>query len=154
MSTFKTGDAWFTKLREDAVIPVSQKPDSVGFDLYLPDTVELQPLTPTLVPLGLVAKPSIGYYWDCYLRSSVGRNYPGLFLANHVGIIDPDYTGPSDELALNLINMSPHVITIEKGVRLAQLVLRPALKPERIIEVPYEEILRRRPRGGWGSTGK
>lgn len=83
-------------------------------------------------------------------RSSTGSK--GYSLANTIGVIDSDYTG---EVLMNIQNTSLESITIEPGMRLAQVIFMPVLKP-RFVELTDEEELTitQRGAGGFGSTGK
>jgi dUTPase len=41
-------------------------------------------------------------------------------VANGVGVIDPDYAGPNDEVRIQVLNISTSDVTIKPGDRLAQ----------------------------------
>jgi len=67
-----------------------------------------------------------------------------------VGVIDPDYNGPNDEVRIQVLNVSEADVTIKPGDRLAQGIVLPAPR------VAWEETasLRQETRGGFGSTGR
>ena len=71
-------------------------------------------------------------------------------MANGVGVIDPDYAGPDDEVRIQVLNVSTSDVTIKPGDRLAQGIVLPAPR------VTWEETasLRQETRGGFGSTGQ
>ena len=70
-------------------------------------------------------------------------------VANGVGVIDPDYSGPTDEIMIQVINVTDLDVQIRRGDRLAQGIVLPAP------HVTWEEVtgIRGEARGGFGSTG-
>ena len=85
-------------------------------------------------------------------RSSLGLR--GITLPNSPGVIDSDYRG---EIKVILTNLSdtPHIIT--KGDRIAQVMVRPVIKPS-LVSLSYLELQdynnTERGSNGFGSTGK
>jgi dUTP pyrophosphatase len=73
----------------------------------------------------------------------------GLMVANGVGIVDPDYSGPNDEVMIQVLNITDGEVAIRRGDRLAQGIVLPAP------QVIWEEVssIREVARGGFGSTG-
>jgi dUTP pyrophosphatase len=83
-----------------------------------------------------------------YSRSGLGTK-EGLTVSQGVGVIDPDYRG---EIIVSLLNTSDKNRRVERGQRIAQLVLMP-YHHARII--PVEELDEtERGCGGFGHTGK
>ena len=70
-------------------------------------------------------------------------------VANGVGVIDPDYSGPNDEVMIQLLNFTRADVTIRRGDRLAQAIVLPV---PRVTWNEVEEI-RDVTRGGFGATG-
>jgi dUTP pyrophosphatase len=72
-----------------------------------------------------------------------------LLVANGVGVIDPDYSGPNDEIMIQVLNITDREVTITRGARLAQGIVLPAPR------VTWEEVaeIREATRGGFGATG-
>jgi dUTP pyrophosphatase len=70
-------------------------------------------------------------------------------VANGVGVVDPDYCGPADEVRIALLNFTAHPVKVSAGDRLAQGILLPAAR------VVWEEtaLEKTSSRGGFGSTG-
>ncbi len=139
------------KLREDAVLPVRATEGSAGMDLHaLVDApVTLQPGERAMVPTGLaIALPSPEYVALIFARSGLAVK-KGVTLSNCVGVIDSDYRG---ELKIGLINQSKEAYTIEKGERIAQLVIMPVCLPQVVEAENLDET--DRGAGGFGSTGK
>ena len=79
-----------------------------------------------------------------YPRSGLGIKY-GVTLRNGTGVIDADYKG---EVLVCLTNQDNNPFIVEKGMRIAQLVLT---KYERFENVRIDEVVRGT--GGFGSTG-
>ena len=139
------------KLREDAVLPVRATEGSAGMDLHaLVDApVALQPGERGMVPTGLaIALRSPEYVALIFARSGLAVK-KGVTLSNCVGVIDSDYRG---ELKIGLINQSKEAYTIEKGERIAQLVIMPVCLPQVVEAENLDET--DRGAGGFGSTGK
>ena len=77
-----------------------------------------------------------------------GYGWRGLSMLNSVGIIDSDYRG---EIGIKLVNHGHDVISIEPGVRVAQMILIPYKRAElKSVESLGET---ERGTGGFGSTG-
>lgn len=148
--------AYFVKLHPDAVIPSYGTNLSAGCDLHVVGNYALSPKRVRLLHTGLVAVPPMGYHWELVLRSSTPtKKFQGVVLANHIGVIDADYSGPSDEIKIALYNTTSNITySIKSGDKIAQLLLRESFQPE-IIEMPFEKLQERntKSRGGFGSTG-
>ena len=102
-----------------------------------------------LVRTGLVIEVPTGHFLGIFARSSTPLKR-GLLVANGVGIIDPDYSGPDDEIMVQVLNFTPAQVQIRRGDRLAQGVILGAPR------VTWNEVsdLRAVTRGGFGATGK
>lgn len=122
--------------------------DSAGFDLAAAQDVVVAPRQITLVRTGLVIEVPTGYFLAIFARSSTPLKR-GLIVANGVGVIDPDYSGPNDEVMIQVMNVSDSDVKVSRGDRLAQGIVLPAPR------VVWEEVneLREMTRGGFGSTG-
>ncbi len=122
--------------------------DSAGFDLAAAHDVVVAPRQITLVRTGLVIEVPTGYFLAIFARSSTPLKR-GLIVANGVGVIDPDYSGPNDEVMIQVMNVSDSEVKVSRGDRLAQGIVLPAPR------VVWEEVneLREMTRGGFGSTG-
>jgi dUTP pyrophosphatase len=133
----------------------TQFASDVGFDLYLPEDVEVQPGETKFINLGIKVEysdPSVGFLgYHLYPRSSISKTK--LRLANSVGIIDPNYRGyliaAVDNISLTAIQR------LSKGDRLFQLVFVQMTSPQHVQFVSQEELSTTdRAEGGFGSTGK
>lgn len=88
---------------------------------------------------------------DCFgmLVVRSGYGWRGLSMLNAVGIIDSDYRG---EIGIKLVNHGHDVITIEPGVRVAQMIIVPFLQVDLERTTGLGDT--KRGRGGFGSTGE
>jgi dUTP pyrophosphatase len=122
--------------------------EAAGFDLASSHDVIVEPSHIALVRTGLVIEVPTGYFLAIFARSSTPLKR-GLMVANGVGVIDPDYSGPHDEVLIQLMNVTESPVQIRRGDRLAQGIVLPAPR------VTWEEVseIREVTRGGFGSTG-
>jgi dUTP pyrophosphatase len=129
-------------------LPVYSTSESAGFDLAAAHDLTVAPRQIALVRTGLVIEVPSGYFLAVFARSSTPLRR-GLMVANGVGVIDPDYSGPNDEVMIQVMNVSETEVRIARGDRLAQGIVLPAPR------VVWEEVdqIREATRGGFGSTG-
>ena len=122
--------------------------DAAGFDLASAHDLIVGPRQIALVRTGLVIEVPTGYFLAIFARSSTPLKR-GLIIANGVGVIDPDYSGPNDEVMIQVMNVTQTEVRIERGDRLAQGIVLPAPR------VTWQEVseIREVTRGGFGSTG-
>jgi dUTP pyrophosphatase len=136
--------------RVDNTLPLPEYITSgaCGFDMYTRETVIIQPLEIALLPSNLVIATPEGYVLQISARSSLARK-KGLVMPNGVGIIDQDYSGDNDEILIQVMNVRPEPVTIEKGERIAQGIF---VKIER---ADWQEAasMEGEDRGGFGSSG-
>lgn len=135
------------RLRPGVPLPAYQTPDSAGFDLAASEDVTIDPGQVALVPTGLVIEVPRGYFLGIFARSSTPLKR-GLMVANGVGVVDLDYSGPADEVKIEVVNFTQTPAHVKKGDRSAQGLFIPVVQA-RWIEV---DEIRARSRGGFGST--
>jgi dUTP pyrophosphatase len=123
--------------------------EAAGFDLASAHDVVVQPGQIVLVRTGLVIEVPTGYFLAIFARSSTPLKR-GLMVANGVGVLDPDYSGPNDEVMIQVMNVTESDVQIRRGDRLAQGIVLPAAR------VAWEEVdeIRETTRGGFGATGR
>lgn len=142
----------FKKLHPDAVAPSYANLSAAGLDLSTSKEVTVEPLTPTLLPTGVVVEIPEGYVGVLALRSSTPLK-KGLFIPNGVGIIDSDYRG---EIFVQVAALKD-AVTIPAFDRIAQLVIVPARHVAGMHLTGVEEVDELsdtdRGTGGFGSTG-
>ena len=122
---------------------------SAGMDLSaaLEDALELGPGDRILVPTGLSIALPPGYEAQVRPRSGLAVKY-GVTVLNSPGTIDADYRG---EIKVALINHGKEPFTIERGMRVAQMVVEKHEHIEWEVVKDLEET--ERGDGGFGSTG-
>lgn len=140
----------FKKLNERAVMPTKGSEYSAGADLYSaePTSIIVKPGETVFIGTGLAVEIPEGYAGLVYARSGIACKR-GLAPANKVGVIDADYRG---EVKVALHNHSLETQTIEKGERIAQLVVTPFLSVDYVESDTLSDTSRGE--GGFGSTGK
>lgn len=138
------------KLKQNAVIPTLGSKFAAGADLYSAEEadVTIEPNETKFIGTGLAMEIPEGYVGLVYARSGLACKR-GLAPANKVGVVDSDYRG---EIKVALHNHGKETQTVEKGERIAQMVIAPYLA------VSYEEADElsetERGEGGFGSTGR
>jgi dUTP pyrophosphatase len=129
-------------------LPTYATAEAAGFDLAAAHDVTIAPRRVTLVRTGLVIEVPPRHCLAILARSSTPLKR-GLMVANGVGIIDPDYSGPNDEVMIQVLNFTDAPVTVQRGDRLAQGIVVPAPL------VTWEEVpsIRDSSRGGFGASG-
>lgn len=136
------------RLDPSVPLPSYQTPESAGFDLAASQDVHVPPGEVRLVPTGLVIEVPHGHFLGVFARSSTPLRR-GLMVANGVGVVDPDYAGPDDQVLIEVVNFTRHDVHVKKGDRIAQGILIPT------VQARWKEgDTRERSRGGFGSTGR
>ena len=116
-------------------------------DLRAAKALTLEPGARAAVPTGLaIALPS-GHEGQVRPRSGLARRH-GVTVLNSPGTVDEDYRG---EIMVLLVNLGTEPHRIERGDRIAQLVVAPVTHV-RIEESGLDETTRGS--GGFGSTGR
>ena len=132
-------------------LPRYQTAGAAGLDLSAaipPDhPVVLQPMQRALIPTGLIMAIPAGFEGQVRARSGLALKQ-GLALVNAPGTIDSDYRG---EVGVLVINLGSDPVTIERGMRIAQLVISPIVQCQ--IETVGSLDESARGAGGFGSTG-
>lgn len=136
------------RMHEDAVVPTRGSVGSVGYDLYALDDYSINPGGKNQIRTGISVQIPSGCYGRIAPRSSLAWIN---FIDVGAGVIDPDYRG---EVKVILYNFSKVTFKVDKGTRVAQMILERVATPP-IVEVPNEEELEHTERGfgGFGSTG-
>ena len=131
------------------LLPSYQTKGSVAFDLYARIDVRIKPWKPTLIPLNVIVEIPKGYMLLLASRSSLPLK-KNLLVANGVGIIDQDYCGKDDEVALQVVNFSEKVVRVARGERIAQGIL---MRVDKVDKFKVKQKMSNTSRGGFGSTG-
>ena len=130
-------------------LPQYATPLSAGMDVRAANEqpIKIDPLRRAIVPTGLFLEIPAGYEVQVRPRSGLAAK-KGITVLNAPGTIDADYRG---EVCVILVNLSSEPFVVEKGERIAQLVL----SRHECIEWDECRSLSESERGdgGFGSTG-
>lgn len=140
--------SWLGEAR-DLSLPAYHSELAAGMDVQaaVAAPVTIRPGAIALVPTGFAVALAPGYELQVRPRSGLAIKH-GVTVVNAPGTIDADYRG---EVKVGLINLGPAPYTINRGDRIAQLVLAPVCQAEiRVVDVlPPSQ----RQDGGFGHTG-
>jgi dUTP pyrophosphatase len=136
-----------TRIHPDAQLPAYESRDAAAFDLSSVATVTVAPGKVALIPTGLVIRVPLRMFLGIFARSSTPVKR-GLMVANGVGVIDPDYCGPTDEIKIAVMNFTGDEVVVRPGDRIAQGIFLEAPRVEWAEGEAAPES-----RGGFGSTG-
>lgn len=122
---------------------------SAGLDLSaaIAEPMTLKPMERALIPCGFAMALPVGYEAQVRPRSGLAAKN-GITVLNTPGTIDADYRG---EVKVILINLSAEPFTIERGMRIAQMVIAPVAQSSFAVVETLDETARGS--GGFGSTG-
>ena len=137
------------RLSKSVPLPKYETDGSSGMDLAanIEKEIKIEPGKSAIIPTGLAI--SIPKNFEIQIRPRSGLAAKNqISVLNTPGTIDSDYRG---ELKVILINLSERIFKIEKGLRIAQMVLCPIVKAT-LKEVKTLEETKRGP-DGFGSTG-
>ena len=137
------------RLSKDVSLPKYETEGSSGLDLAanIDEQIEILPGKSAIIPTGLAVAIPKNFEIQIRPRSGLAAKSQ-ISVLNTPGTIDADYRG---ELKVILINLSDKVFVVEKGLRIAQMVLCPVVKAtlKEVTELENTE----RGSGGFGSTG-
>ena len=136
------------RLDSSVPLPRYETAGAAGFDLAARTDLTIAPGEVALVPTGLVVEVPPSHFLGIFARSSTPLKR-GLMVANGVGIVDPDYCGPRDEIKIEVFNFTQAPVAVRRGDRLAQGVILPYVRAEWIETGEPTQ----RTRGGFGATG-
>jgi len=136
------------KVDSSVALPLYHTKESAGFDIAASKDTIIRPGEVAKIPTGLVIEAPKGHFLLIAARSSLPLK-KGLAMANGIGVVDPDYAGPNDEVHIIVHNFTSQPVEVKKGERLAQGIFMP------VEQAQWEEVeqLRDSDRGGIGSTG-
>ena len=150
-------------IHEDAKVPTRANINDVGFDIYTPQEVMIKPMieigygynndsvifnnyNSILISTGIKVEFPKGYCLKIVEKS--GRSAKDQLIIGAC-IIDPDYRG---EIKVNLFNLGNESIIIEKGEKIAQMIVIPVWTGKiNVVKKVNEKT--DRGEGGFGSTG-
>ena len=133
----------------DIPLPAYESTYAAGMDLpaAIDSDLVLKPGARALVPTGLAIALPEGYEAQIRPRSGLAARF-GVTVLNTPGTVDADYRG---ELKVILNNLGKDSFTVERGMRIAQMVIAPVIQAE----LKETDTLPNTKRGesGFGSTG-
>lgn len=133
----------------DLPLPAYHTEGSSGIDLYaaIDEPVFIKPLERVIIPTGIAIELPEGFEAQVRPRSGLALKH-GITILNSPGTIDEDYRG---EIKVILINLGQEDFLINRGDRIAQLILSKIYRAN-IVEV--EDLSKtKRNDGGFGHTG-
>ena len=135
------------RLIPEAQLPRYEHPGDSGADLVAVTDYTLQPMQWFAVPTGLSAEVPMGFELQVRPRSGLALKH-GVTILNTPGTVDAGYRG---EIKVILLNLGSVAFQINKGQKIAQLVVAPVAwgKFEEVDELSSSQ----RGNGGFGSTG-
>lgn len=136
-----------TSINHIGPVPVKAHPTDAGYDLVATVAKTLAPGQRALIPTGLHVNLPAGTVGYVCPRSGLAAKH-GITVTNAPGVIDPGYTG---EIFVNLINLGHLPYTIQRGDRIAQLIIHNTVEVDWQPVAEFEET--QRGNHGHGSTG-
>ena len=134
------------KLHPQAILPQYAHSHDAGMDFYSLETTILQPGQRKLISTGIRLAIPPGYVGLIWGKSGIALKHGVICLA---GVVDAGYRG---EITVLLHNLSTQPFTVEKGHKIAQMLIQ-TVEQWKIIEVQELDTDTTRGEGGFGSTG-
>lgn len=135
------------RLSEGAILPHYAHPGDAGLDLFAVEEAELAPGQSCMVKTGVAIELPSRTEAQVRPRSGLANKH-AVTVLNTPGTIDEGYRG---EIGVILINHGKVPFIVEKGMKIAQMIVKP------VISVRVEEVSElsdtSRGAGGFGSTG-
>ena len=137
----------FRKIDPAAILPSYAHPGDAGMDVRSIEELVVEPGGRKLVRTGLVMMLPPGYEAQVRPRSGLALKN-GVTVLNTPGTIDEGYRG---EVGVILANLGTEPFRVEKGAKIAQIVIAPCTRAEIVETAEVDETARGA--GGFGSTG-
>lgn len=132
------------KLDDGAFVPTRAHETDAGLDLYAMDTSAIMPYNSKTFDTGVHLEIPEGYVGDIKSKS-------GMMVYNNIitdGTVDCGYTG---SIRVKLFNLGSTAYWVERGQKIAQIVIKKIITPD--LEIVEELEDTERGTGGFGSTG-
>ena len=137
----------FRRIDPTAKLPEYAHPGDAGMDVFSVEDVVLPPGGRALVRTGLVMQLPPDAEAQVRPRSGLALKH-GVTVLNAPGTIDAGYRG---EVGVILVNHGKTPFSVERGMKVAQIVVAPVVRAE--IAETDETDATARGAGGFGSTG-
>ncbi|MBI2102531.1 dUTP diphosphatase [Candidatus Woesearchaeota archaeon] len=128
-------------------LPEYKTKGAAAFDVYARETMTIKPREVAYIPLNICLAFPPG---TCVLLANRSSTHKlGITSINGIGIGDSDFCGDNDEYKFAALNYTDKEVTIERGTRIAQMLIMD------YHTVTFEEVdgMKNNDRGGFGSTG-
>ena len=137
------------RLSEEVSLPKYETSGSSGMDLSanIDANINIDPGKTAIIPTGLAISIPKGYEAQIRPRSGLAAKQK-ISVLNTPGTIDADYRG---EIKVILINLGQDSFVVEKGFRIAQMVVCPVVQAQ--LKEVSDLSVTERGEGGFGSTG-
>ena len=137
------------RLSKEVSLPKYETSGSSGMDLSanIDAKIDIEPGKTVIIPTGLALSIPKGFEVQIRPRSGLAAKQK-ISVLNTPGTIDSDYRG---EIKVILINLSQESFKVEKGLRIAQMVVCPVVQAQLKEVNDLNETARGE--GGFGSTG-
>jgi len=142
--------SWIISTEEQNLnLPQYETEGAAGMDVEaaVKNSVFIAPGEIALLPTGFAVALPAGFELQVRPRSGLAVKH-GITLINSPGTIDADYRG---EVRIAMVNLGKNVFTVNRGDRIAQLVLAPVVRA--CLEIVEELDATERGAGGFGHTG-
>ena len=137
----------FKRIHPEAVLPAYAHTSDAGMDVRSVADIVIAPGKRALVPTGLVMLLPPGYEAQVRPRSGLALKH-GVTVLNTPGTIDSGYRG---EVGVILANFGDTDFVVQKGDKIAQIVIAPVTQPDIVESETIDST--DRGAGGFGSTG-
>ena len=137
------------RLSKEVTLPKYETAGSSGMDLAanLDANINIEPGKTAVIPTGLAISIPRGFEIQIRPRSGLAAKKK-ISVLNTPGTIDADYRG---EIKVILINLGHEIFKVERGHRIAQMVVCPVVQAQ--IKEVDDLSKTERGKGGFGSTG-
>ena len=137
----------FRRIDPSAELPTYAHPGDAGMDIRSIEELTIEPGARALVHTGLVMVLPPGYEAQVRPRSGLALKN-GVTVLNTPGTIDEGYRG---EIGVILANFGSEPFKVEKGAKIAQMVIAPCARAEFVETDEVDDTVRGT--GGFGSSG-
>ena len=137
----------FQRINQSAELPTYAHPGDAGMDIRSIEELTIEPGARALVHTGLVMVLPPGYEAQVRPRSGLALKN-GVTVLNTPGTIDEGYRG---EIGVILANFGSEPFKVEKGAKIAQMVIAPCTRAEIAETDEVDDTVRGT--GGFGSSG-
>ncbi|MBI4152181.1 dUTP diphosphatase [Candidatus Woesearchaeota archaeon] len=128
-------------------LPEYKTKGAAAFDVYARVTLAIKAKEVAYIPLNICLNIPPGTFVLLANRSSTHKL--GITSVNGIGIGDSDFCGDNDEYHFAALNYTDKEVTIERGTRIAQMLIM----NHHIVNFEEVEVMGNQDRSGFGSTG-